>query len=77
MQQSQNSFDVDPEEFLRLIEDMFPVQYERAKAQMVILKQDELILRLTKENESLKEGVVDRAVANHHGHSHDDEDHDH
>lgn len=69
--------DATPEELLAVVQEMFPAQYDRAFAELTIRKQDELILRLTKENESLKEDVVDRAVANHHGHSHDDEDHAH
>lgn len=68
----QPSFNVDPEEFLKLIEEMFPVQYDRAKAQLVIHKQDELIIQLTKENDALKGSVEDAVVESRHGHTHDD-----
>jgi hypothetical protein len=60
-----------PDELLALIEEMFPVQYDRAKAQLMIVKQSELIERLTRENKSLKSSVTDAAVEAHHGHSHD------
>lgn len=60
-----------PDELCALMEDMFPVQYDRAKAQLMIIKQEELIDRLQKENESLRSSVVDSAVEAQHAHPHE------
>lgn len=59
-------------ELAQVMQEMYPREVERAYAELTIRRQAAEIERLTKENESLKEDVVDKAVANHHGHSHDE-----
>lgn len=61
-----------PEELLTIVQEMFPVQYDRSVAELTIRKQDELIISLTKENEALKDSVDNAVVESRHGHTHDD-----
>jgi hypothetical protein len=59
-------------ELAQVVQELYPREVERAYAELTIRKQAAEIERLTQENASLKESVVDQSVIEHHGHSHDD-----